>query len=374
VPVSLVITDLDVGGAERSLVALALGLNRARWKPSVIALGPEGALAAPLTSAGIETVCLNVNRRRPFAAVRRLRAALKTQNPSIIQSFLFHANIAARLAARSAGSPPVVSGLRVAECEKRWHLWVDRWTSRWSAGAVCVSQGVLWHALGHRLRPPERFVVIPNGVDPAPFDAATPVDRTSLGLSDADRFILYVGRIERQKGVEMLLRAAREVASERADAHFVIVGDGPLRQRLESETGSDQTLAPRVQWLGRRDDVPRLLRTCELLVLPSLWEGMPNVVLEAMAARKAVVATSVEGSEELVIPGKTGWLVPPGDAKAIARAMLDALSDTARLLEFGESGRSRVERKFSQSAAVAAYEQYWAKLLGFGPIDVDADR
>jgi starch synthase (maltosyl-transferring) len=123
-------------------------------------------------------------------------------------------------------------------------------------------------------------------------------------------------------------------------------------------------LKHRVHWLGRRDDVPSLLKTAELLVLPSLWEGMPNVVLEAMAARLAVVGTKVEGTEDLVVPDQTGWLVPPADSEALAAALLEAASDRDRLRRFGEAARSRVEASFTPTRVVEAYERLWAGVLG----------
>jgi glycosyltransferase involved in cell wall biosynthesis len=365
-PVSLVITDLDVGGAERALVALALGLDRTRWDPSVIALGPEGELVEPLRGGDVKTRCLNVDRRRPMEAVRRLAEALQEQRPVLIQSFLFHANIAARLAAQAAGSPPVVSGLRVAEREKGWHLWLDWLTASRSAGVVCVSNGVRRQALARRAAKPERLVVIPNGIDPTVFDASPVADRLTLGVPLDAQFVLYVGRMERQKGVSDLLRAASDVIASRADVHFVLVGDGPRRAALEWESWAQPPQRDRVHWLGRRSDVPSLLKAADLLVLPSLWEGMPNVVLEAMAARRAVVATAVEGSEDLVEPGKTGWLVPRADPLALSAALLDALSDAARLRRYGELGRSRVESEFAQSAVISAYERFWGEVLGFG--------
>jgi starch synthase (maltosyl-transferring) len=120
----------------------------------------------------------------------------------------------------------------------------------------------------------------------------------------------------------------------------------------------------RLHWLGRRSDVPGLLRTADLLVLPSRWEGMPNVVLEAMTARKAVVASAVEGTEDLVVAGETGWLVPPGDAGALASALVEAAADRQRLRRFGRAGRDRIERHFSIDRVIRAYDTLWAEVLG----------
>ncbi|HWE39050.1 MAG TPA: glycosyltransferase [Isosphaeraceae bacterium] len=364
VRVALVITELDVGGAEKALVALATGLDRGRWEPAVIGLGPEGELAGPLRGAGIETRCLGVDRTRPIGAVARLTKAFREIQPALVQSFLFHANIAARLAAPFAGRPWVVGGLRVAERGKRWHSWIDRATIGMACGSVCVSEGVRSFARDVAGLPADRLTVIPNGVDPAPIDRAEPVARGTFGVPDESHVAVFVGRLDRQKGVSVLLDAAAIVVRSRPDWHLAIVGDGAEGNALRERTNMDDLLRNRVHWLGRRGDVPGLLKGSDVVVLPSLWEGMPNVVLEAMAARRAVVATAVEGTTELVEPGRTGWLVAPGDAGGLAAALLDAASDASRRAAFGAAGRARVEALASPRTVVDAYERLWAGVLG----------
>ncbi len=366
-PVSLVITDLDVGGAERALVVLATGLDRRRWRPNVINLSKAGALVKPLEAAGIAVESLGVDRRRPLRAVARLASALRRSNPRLVQSFLFHANVASKLAGPWAGRPWVVGGLRVAERRAAWHLAVDRLTSRLSIGSVCVSEGVCRFSVEVGKLNPDRLAVIPNGIDVSAIDNATAVSRSSLGLPPDTFLTLYVGRLDPQKGLKFLLEAAAKVAEARPDWHLALAGDGPLREPLQAQAETFSSLSGRVHWLGRRDDVPSLLKVADLLVLPSLWEGMPNVVLEAMAARLAVVATRVEGTEDLVVPDRTGWLVPPADPDKLASALIDAATDRQRLARFGEAGRQRVEATFTPPRVVEAYERLWAGILGFEP-------
>jgi len=365
VPIALAITDLDVGGAERALVNLALRLDRRRWAPVVINLSRAGELAEPLGRAGIPCENLGLDRRRPIRGVFRLAGALRRHRPALIQSFMFHANLGARLAAPWAGRPWVVSGLRVAEKEKRWHIALDRMTTRLASGSVCVSSGVERFSRDVVGLDPNRLTVIPNGIDPSPFDAAAPVTRASLGVSDDAFLALTVGRLDAQKGLPDLLSAAELVVAARDDWRLAIVGDGPLRHWIVEQLASRPTLAGRVKWVGRRDDVPGLLRSADLLVHPSLWEGMPNVVLEAMASGLPVVATEVEGSEDLVVPGRTGWLVPSGDPTRLAGAILEAVDDPERARSLGKEGRVRVEGEFSIDRAVAQYEALWSGLLGY---------
>ena len=361
VRVGLVITDLDAGGAERALVALATRLNRRRWEPSVVCLGPEGALCGPLREAGVTVTCLGVGASNPPAAVLALARALRRGRPAIIQSFLFHANVAARLAAPLAGRPWVLGGLRVAERRANGHLRLDRLTMQLALGSVCVSEGVRSFSVREGRLAPGRLVVIPNGVDPGPIDAAPAVDRASLGVPESATLALYVGRLDAQKGLMTLLDAAERVLQVVPDWYLRLAGDGPERPAIEARLAG---LGGRVGLLGRRSDVSGLLKAANLLVLPSLWEGMPNVVLEAMAAHRAVVATAVEGTEDLVLPGRTGWLVPPADAGALAEALVEAAADRGRLARFGDAGRQRVEAEFGLERVAPAYERLWAGVLG----------
>ena len=206
--------------------------------------------------------------------------------------------------------------------------------------------------------------MIPNGVDTAAFDRAAPLSRAALGLPADAHLALAIGRLDVQKGLPYLLEAAARVAAVRPDWHLALVGDGPERSAVLARVAGDPVLAGRVHWLGKRDDVPSLLRTADLLVLASLWEGMPNVVLEAMAAGRAVVATDVEGTEELVVPGRTGWLVPPRDGPALAAALLEAAADPERRRRYGATGRARVDAEYTPDRVVDAYERLWAAILG----------
>lgn len=365
VPVALVITELDVGGAEKALVALATGLNPTLWAPRVIGLGPEGPLAAPLREAGIPVQCLAVSASRPIQAVRRLAQALRdSERPALVQSSLFHANVASRLAGRWAGQPWVVGGLRVAERQKRWHLLFDRLTVALGTGAVCVSEGVRRFSRDIGGLPDSRLTVIPNAVDVAAIEQAERVSRDSLGIPDGAFLALFVGRLTEQKGLPILLEAAARVIALRSDWYLAIAGDGPERSWLREQVSRNPYLTKRTQILGKRPDVPGLLKTADLLVLPSLWEGMPNVVLEAMAARRAVVATAVEGSEDIILPGETGWLVPPGDPDSLSDALMEASADRARLDRFGAAAHARAHTLHTPAEMVLAYERLWAGVLG----------
>jgi glycosyltransferase involved in cell wall biosynthesis len=364
IAIALVITDLNVGGAERSLTALVTRLEPKRWRPAVFCLGGAGQLVDEIRQANVPCEYLNVRRQNPFQAIIRLTWQLRRFKPQLVQSFMFHANLAARIAAPWAGWPWVIGGLRVAEHQKRWHLMIDRLTASLTTGSVCVSGGVLRFSREIARLNPARLTVIPNGINPKPFDTAVAVRRTTIGIPENAHLALCVGRLDLQKGLPDLLEAAKRVSAQRPNWYLALAGDGPSRTWLIEQLGKQPQLQKKNLWLGRRDDIPGLLKTANVLVHASLWEGMPNVVLEAMAARLPVIGTAVEGTEDLVSPGQTGWLVPPSDPEALAHALIEAVDSPDLCRRFGEEGRRRVERQFSLEKTVEAYERLWAGILG----------
>jgi glycosyltransferase involved in cell wall biosynthesis len=364
VAIALVITDLDVGGAERSLTTLVTRLEPKRWRLAVFCLGGPGQFIGEIRQANVHCEYLDVSRRNPVQAITRLARRLRRFKPQLVQSFMFHANLVARIAAPWAGWPWVVSGLRVAEHQKRWHLIIDRVTAPLATGSVCVSRGVLRFSREISGLNPARLTVIPNGIDPKSFDVAVAVPRITIGIPEDAHLALCVGRLDPQKGLPDLMEAAERVTAQRPKWYLAIAGDGPNRPWLQEQLNKQPRMQKRILWLGRRNDVPGLLKTANVLVHASLWEGMPNVVLEAMAARLPVIGTAVEGTEDLVLPGQTGWLVPPADPEALARALIEAADSPECCRRFGEEGRLRVEREFSLETTVEAYERLWAGILG----------
>ncbi len=361
IPIALVITDLDPGGAEKALVALALGLNRSVWAPSVVCLAGEGVLAERLRTAGIPVQFLNVRRSNPVQAVGRLASAFAMNPPRLIQSFLFHANVASRLAAaKLAQRPPVLGGIRVAERQRKWHLTLERLTQGLGLGWVCVSNAVRDFSIQTARLDERRLTVIPNGIDAAEYDAVGPVPRSGLADDPNNLIALFAGRLDVQKGVDLLLDAF--ASAQHLPLSLAIAGDGPLREEVVTRLREDARLAGRARWLGRRDDVPALLKAADMLVLPSRWEGMPNVVLEAMAAGRPIIATDVDGTREI---GFEGWRLPGEDPRALASALFDACSDRTRLSAWGLRNRLLVAKHHSQTNTVNLYDALWWRVLGF---------
>jgi len=366
--IALCITDLDVGGAERALVELATRLDRQRFEPVVYCLGPrpmsqQASCVPPLEDAGIEVHCLGAERSRQIVSVaRQLRRQFETQQPDLVQSFLFHANLVGRFAARKAGVRAVVSGIRVAE-PRRWHLWADRLTASLVDRYVCVSRSVASFSTDVARLPEAKLVVIPNAVDVDRYPAEKAIDAAELGVGPGRRMVACVGRLEPQKGVRWLVESAPGWLDRLEQCDLVLVGQGPQREELE-QLCRKLDIARRVRFLGWRSDVPEILAASQLLVLPSRWEGMPNAVLEAMASRLPVVACDVQGVRELLGPAADQQTVRYGNSTGLADRIVDLMSDERLREDLGQQNRQRVEAEFTFDRVVGAYEDLWESLAG----------
>ncbi|MCE5266400.1 MAG: glycosyltransferase [Planctomycetaceae bacterium] len=370
---ALCITDLDIGGAERHLTQLAVRVDRRRFSPVVYCLGPkpprdEASCVPALLAAGVEVHCLNARAIWQFpVVVHRLRRLFDAQNPQVVQTFLFHANVLGRIAACCAGVKTILAGVRVAERSARWHLWLDRMTHRCVDRYVCVSQSVADFSSQYAGLPAEKLVVIPNGIDLGKYPAGDCPDflkatREMLGIPPGRRAITFVGRLTPQKGVDWLVETAPQWMAQLPDCDLLLVGDGPLRDSLEA-AASSAGIANRVHFAGWRPDVPQILAASSLMVLPSAWEGMPNVVLEAMASRLPVLATDVEGVLELLGPNAPPQTVRYRDTQMLTQRLVALMSDPSGAAAIGAENRRRAEQHFAISRTVAAYEDLWASLV-----------
>jgi glycosyltransferase involved in cell wall biosynthesis len=362
--VQYVDSDL-VGGSERILLQLLQGLDRTRWHP-VLLHHPGAALADLLEAAkgfGVTVYAVPAVTDRNFAV--RLPGLVRAV--SRFQPAVFHAQLNWPLACKFGllsaallGVPAVLATvhLYIGDFMSRSVRWQVRAVSRGVQRYLAVSTHVRDRLAALGL-PEAKLRVVRNGVDPARFDRSAAHDiRSELAGHAGGPIVLTVARLAPQKGLEYLLGAAAMLP----EAIFVIAGDGPDRTTLvaQAETAG---LADRVRFLGSRRDIPDLLAACDVFVLPSLIEGLPLSVLEAMAAARPVVATRVPGNDEAVVDGETGMLVPPRDPEALAHAIRSVLSNPERAAGFGSAGRARVIADFSTRRMVAAVGQQYEELL-----------
>jgi len=363
-----VIDNLRPGGAQKALLALVAALRRTRAEPHVWCLGGTSEVEESFAALGVPVLGKPKGALGYLPELVALPRYVRSEQVALVQTFLFHAEVAGRVAARVArrrSLPVVVSSVRASNRKHRWWQFaLQRATARLVDAFTAVSERTLDFAVAHEGVIRERATVIPNGIDLAPW--RTPVEksaaRSELDLPAGASVIATLGRLHEQKGHAYLLRAARLLAERQADALFLIAGYGPLRGRLEAQA-RELGVAERVRFLGYRRDVRRILAAADIFVLPSLWEGMSNAIMEAMAAGRPVVATAVDGNVDQVADGETGLLVAPANAEALAEALNRLCQNPAEAEEMGKRGRMRVEEFFPVERMTEATLDLYARLL-----------
>jgi len=362
--IGYVITELEVGGAEKCLFELARRLDRRRFVPVVHGLAGPGPVGEWLQREGIEVHSLGITRPWDARVLWRLWRHLRHGRFDLVHTFLFHANIVGRLAARAAGVPRIVSSVRVAERRFGWHLLLDRWT-QWAMDIeTCVSEDVRRFTLRRAHIPGPKLVVVPNGVDVDRYRAVRPVALDAIGIPAGAKLAVFVGRLDPQKGIDALVEGAAQLHSRRrrTDLYWVLAGTGPLATWIRHRAGQ-LWLSDRIRLLGWCDDVPALLRAASVVVLPSRWEGMANVALEAMAAGVPLVASDVEGMRELAGRPPTIHLAPTDSPDGLAAAVASVLDSPSEAAAMAGAAVNRVRDHFSLAHMIEAHERLYTRVL-----------
>lgn len=232
---------------------------------------------------------------------------------------------------------------------------------------IAVSAANAQYLVESKRYAPRKITVIHNGCDLSRFKPAAPADpglRAALGIRDRDLVLLAPGRLEPQKGHRVLLEAMPRILAAFPAARLVCVGDGSLRVELERQTQASR-IEHSVHFVGFRSDLPNWFAIADVVVLASFWEGLPLVAIQALSAGRPIVATAVDGTPEVVINGKTGVTVPPGDPARLAEAVCDLLAHPDRRGELAAAGRRWVEERFSCERMVERttqlYRELWAE-------------
>ena len=355
VPILLFVNSKARGGVEEVVLALAKGLDSRDF---------ETHLAAPAALLESWGAALASSRVRPFAAclsswrqvseLTRFGRYLRDNGIRLVNTHLFRSTLFAAPLARLYGVPVVIETSHGPEAWRRGWLKrsciMDRCIERLVTANISVSEANRRYLIQHKGYPPEKIHVVPNGREPAKFARVGPGElddlRLRLGIEPRHRIILAVGRLEPQKDPVTLLRAFENVAQRFPDAKLWFAGDGSLRPRLEA-LALEHELANRVVFAGFQENIVPCYHLAEIVVLSSLYEGMPLAAIEAGAAGRPIVATEVDGTAEVVEHGRTGWLVPPSDPEALAAALCNLLAEPDRARQMGQAAQQRVNRLFS---------------------------
>ena len=356
------IPTLDRSGAEKQMVLLAKGLPKDRFRVEAAALTRLGPLEAELREAGIPVTLIRKPLKIDPFALGRLTRFMKAGRFDVVQTWVFAANSYGRVAARRAKVPVVVTAEMAVDLWKsRGHLAIDRRLANWCDKVVGNSHAVVDFYRKAGL-PEEKLAMIYSGIAP---EAAPSVDRAevrrSFGWPAETPLVVFAGRLMAQKSVQTLVDALDVLQHVRPGVRSLIVGEGPERSVLE-ETAHDYRLDDKVKFLGHRGDLPRLVAAADMLVLPSLYEGLPNVVLEAMELGKPVVATAAPGTTEVVVDGETGLLVPLRNPPALAKAIRTLVDDPERAKTMGAAGRTRVEAEFGVGRMIEGFATLYEEL------------
>ncbi|MCU0684577.1 MAG: glycosyltransferase [Polyangiaceae bacterium] len=366
--VCFVVNNLDVGGLEKVALSLVNRLDRERFDPALVCLLGEGKLYHDLDLPRDRVLVVNKGRRLPPldfdpTVLGVIAQFLRASQVDVIHAHNVAPLVFGGLARRLAWSraPLVYSEHNqiysaTPAQRRKFRVYV-----RLADHVVAVSED-LRASLARDFALRSR--VIYNGVDGARFrhdPAARERLRRELGCAEGEFFIGTGVVLSEQKGVSFLLGAARRVLALAPEARFAIAGEGPSRPELERRA-AELGLGDRLRFLGYRRDIPEFLSAIDLYVLPSLWEGLPLSLLEALAAGKPVVATAVGGNAEIIEPGVNGWLVPARNEAALADAILRVRGDAALRASAAVRGRERFERFFSVEAMVSAHQRLYAEV------------
>lgn len=350
-------TTLEVGGTERMLSYLVRGLDKEKFNVSIACLTHGGAVADELSADGFDVTALNMKGKLDFGVLARLYQLIKEKKVSILHTYLFHANFLGRIVGKLAGVPVIISSERIMGLEGKHRMIANKLTSPLTSALSCNADAVKKFMVEEIGLCTEKITVIHNGVDTEKFGISIDKNkvREKLGISADEVTCITVARLDGQKGMENLIGAAKK----NPKIKFLIAGDGPLREELENKSKDSENIL----FLGLRRDIPELLKASDIFILPSLWEGFPNVVLEAMAANLPVIATNTSGTPEAVIDGETGMLVKPGDARQLAEAVKHMSSEPELMKEMGKRGRERAVKFFSLEEMIKKNEELYERLI-----------
>ncbi len=374
-----IITTLGRGGAERQLVNLVRNMDRARYEHVVCYLQPPADFAAEIERAGLTVIGLNIRHKWPWlTAPAKLMSHLRTHRPDIIQTWLFEADVSARLMRLLGNTGPIINTLHLTSYEPEtiraanwpaWKMaglrWIDKLSTQLARPVfTACSRTVLESARKYLGVRADRIRVIYNSIDPETLRCAPDAParlRAELDIP-ADGFVyLNVGRLAAQKGQEFLLRAFQQVAAQLPTAYLVIVGDGPAAGELK-QLCVELALDARVRFTGRRSDVGACLEMGDVFVFPSMFEGHPLAPIEAMIKGLPCIASRIGPTLEVITDEQTGLLVAPGAVDELAAAMVRLYRDPNLCRLLAAQGQQMALARFHSRTGMRAWEDLYQEL------------
>ncbi len=374
-----IITRLIVGGAQENTMLTAALLDKRRFDTEVISgpqTGSEGSLIDEVRQRGVPLTILpdlvrEISPLHDLKALSKLARLVRQGRYDIVHTHSSKAGVLGRWAGWMAGVPIIihtVHGWGHTDCQHPFvrsiYIVLEKLTQRITDRLVVVSPRNTEKGLADGIATPDKYVTIRSGIEMDRFlrpSRSRAEMRAELGIPPDVPVMGTVARLSLQKAPLDFVAAAAIVADAIPQAHFIFVGDGPLRDQTEAAI-EEAGLTTRFHLTGLRRDVPELLTTFDVFALSSLWEGLPRVLPQAMAARLPMVATAIDGNAEAVSDGVNGRLVPPADPPALARAVIALLRDPDAARWMGQAGLARVH-EFSAAKMVDDIARLYEALL-----------
>ena len=377
----MLITQMELAGAQKAMFELANGLNKYGYKIILVTMYDkkkylhyfEKRYGITITNLNMKsTVETNIfiKGRNFIRGLIQMYNLLRNCNPQVIQTFSLYSNIIGAVIAWLANVPIRVTSQRASlKGYPKWLLWLDRSVenSFLVHKMVAVSDGTRRYSISEGGINSNKLITIQNGID---------IDQYSKDLSFKDRSVLQkelqldtdsmvvltVARFQPQKGHKYLVEAIPKIVREFPRTIFLFVGEGELTEEIKLQVERSK-LTNYIRFLGVRRDIPKLLAFSDIFVLPSLWEGMPNSILEAMSAGVPVIASNVDGIPEIIRDGENGLLVPPADSFALGNAIRRLLKDEGLCKSFAEVAKLKVEQKFHRNLNTKLFVNLYEVLI-----------
>jgi glycosyltransferase involved in cell wall biosynthesis len=368
--VFFLVDSLQVGGTETQAVELARRMNPAEYDVTLACLRKEGPLLERLKGSSVKVIEFHPRggMDSPSGIYQMLRMAvfLRKGKFDVIHAHDLWSDLMGVIAGKLAGAPVIISSQRDLSHDpwyrtrrSRWLRRVQRMSTVVLTNARLIREGLVNE---ERFRP-EQVRVVYNGVDCERLGATQNERARLFPGSEACKLVVLVGNMHSEvKGQLTLIAAAPQVVANFPETRFVLVGDGRRKGEFQ-QAACAAGVSSQFFFLGRRDDVPEILAACDIAILPSAAEGMPNAVLEYLAAGLPTVASAVGGNLEIIEDGVTGLLTNPGDPEALAGALVRLLGDRDFATRLARNGRELVQRKFSFERLITEIDNLYHELL-----------
>ena len=363
------IDGLGHGGAERLMVPYLRHLDKTLYtlRVGVLQERDGNPMAEKIRQLGIPVDLIPVPNLRSPGNVPRIWQYMRQYDIDLVHTQLEFANTLGTIAARWHGIPAIATLHTFEELEQSAKT-TRRVRLMWSVlrhfnqRIISVSDEVRDYHIEHAKFDPQKIQTLYNGIDLSRFHDVAALERHTLGIADDGPMILTVAVLRQPKGIQYMIEALPQILTAVPTAKYVVVGDGEHAQALR-DCAAEFNVNESIHFTGTRDDIPQLLQACDLFVLPTLIDALPTVLIEAMAASKAIVASNVGGVPEIVRNGRNGLLVPPAQPDDLATACLQLLQDPDGILQMGKVGRDLAETQFDIHKQVRALSDVYQELL-----------